>query len=218
MGLLNLLIQDPLTFVLLAIPLLYSIIIHELAHGWVAYRMGDPTAKQAGRLSLNPLKHLDPVGTLMLFIFGFGWAKPVPVNPWRLKQHSPSAMMWVSLAGPASNLLMAILAGLILRTGLLPVQSTFSFLPSPADFLLTFAFINLILVLFNIIPIAPLDGAKVLEFLLPGSLKEGYSRLQPYGPIILLVLLFVLPRFGIDIIGWFMTPALIGFQKLLLGG
>ena len=80
MGLLHLLINDPFTFILLAIPLLYSIIIHELAHGWVAYRMGDPTAKSLGRLSLNPLKHLDPVGTLMLFIFGFGWAKPVPVN------------------------------------------------------------------------------------------------------------------------------------------
>ena len=80
MGLLNLLLNDPLTFVLLAIPLLYSIIVHELAHGWVAYRMGDPTAKYAGRLTLNPLKHLDPIGTAMLFIFGFGWAKPVPVN------------------------------------------------------------------------------------------------------------------------------------------
>jgi Zn-dependent protease len=80
MGLLNLLIQDPLTFVLLAIPLLYSIIIHELAHGWVASLIGDPTAKAMGRLTLNPLKHLDPIGTAMLFTFGFGWAKPVPVN------------------------------------------------------------------------------------------------------------------------------------------
>src|SRR5512136_1786904 len=80
MGLLRLLTSNPLAFVLLAVPLLYSIIIHELAHGWVAYRMGDPTAKWSGRLSLNPLKHLDPIGTLMLFLFGFGWAKPVPVN------------------------------------------------------------------------------------------------------------------------------------------
>ncbi|MCK7502624.1 MAG: site-2 protease family protein [Desulfobacterales bacterium] len=80
MGLLSLLLNDPVTFILLSIPLLYSIIIHELAHGWVAYKMGDPTAKLLGRLSLNPLKHLEPVGTLMLFVFGFGWAKPVPVN------------------------------------------------------------------------------------------------------------------------------------------
>ena len=80
MGLLNLLLKDPLAFIIIAIPLLYAVIFHELAHGWVAYRMGDPTAKSLGRLSLNPLKHLDPMGTMMLFLFGFGWAKPVPVN------------------------------------------------------------------------------------------------------------------------------------------
>jgi Zn-dependent protease len=198
--------------------LVIALTVHEFSHAFIADRFGDDTPRVNGRLTLNPLKHLDVIGSLMLIVAGFGWAKPVPVNPWKLKQHSPSAMMWVSLAGPASNLLMAILAGLTLRTGLIPTLSTFSFLPSPADFLLTFAFINLILVLFNIIPLAPLDGAKVLEYLLPVPLREGYSRLQPYGPIILLVLLFVLPRFGVDIIGWFMTPALIGFQKILLGG
>ena len=198
--------------------LVIALTVHEFSHAFVADRFGDDTPRANGRLTLNPLKHLDVIGSLMLVVAGFGWAKPVPVNPWKLKQHSPSAMMWVSLAGPASNLLMAILAGLTLRTGLIPVQSTFSFLPSPADFLLTFAFINLILVLFNIIPLAPLDGAKVLEFFLPDPLREGYSKIQSYGPIILLVLLFVLPRFGVDIIGWFMTPALIGFQKILLGG
>ncbi len=198
--------------------LVIALTVHEFSHAFVADRFGDDTPRTNGRLTLNPLKHLDIIGSLMLVVAGFGWAKPVPVNPWRLKQHSPSAMMWVSLAGPGSNLLMAILAGLVLRTGLLPVQSTFSVLPSPADFLLTFTFINLILVLFNIIPIAPLDGAKVLEFLLPGPLREGYSKLQPYGPMFLLILLFVLPRFGIDVIGWFMTPAIIGLQKILIGG
>lgn len=198
--------------------LVIALTVHEFSHAFIADRFGDDTPRNNGRLTLNPFKHLDLIGSLMLVIAGFGWAKPVPVNPWQLKQHSRSAMMWVSLAGPASNLFMAILAGLILRTGLIPNTSPITFLPSPADFLLTFAFINLVLVLFNIIPIAPLDGAKVLEFLLPGPLREGYSRLQPYGPILLLVLLFVLPRFGIDIIGWFMTPALIGFQKILLGG
>jgi len=98
MGLLNLLLTDPVTFLLLAIPLLYSIIIHELAHGWVAYRMGDPTAKYLGRLTLNPLKHLDPLGTVMLFIFGFGWAKPVPVDFTRLG-HSRLGLVLVSAAG-----------------------------------------------------------------------------------------------------------------------
>jgi Zn-dependent protease len=80
MGLLNLLTKEPVTFILLAVPLVYSIVLHELAHGWVAYRMGDPTAKMLGRLSLNPIRHIDPIGTLMLFVFGFGWAKPVPVD------------------------------------------------------------------------------------------------------------------------------------------
>jgi hypothetical protein len=103
MGLLNLLLSDPLTFVLVSVPLLYSIIIHELAHGWVAYRMGDPTAKWQGRLSLNPLKHLDPIGTLMLFLVGFGWAKPVPVNFENL--HDPRrGLIFVSAAGIVANL------------------------------------------------------------------------------------------------------------------
>ena len=85
MGLLNLLLKDPLAFIIIAIPLMYAVIFHELAHGWVAYRMGDPTAKAMGRLTINPLKHLDPMGTLMLFLFGFGWAKPVPINLNRLR-------------------------------------------------------------------------------------------------------------------------------------
>jgi Zn-dependent protease len=103
MGLLHLLINDPFTFILLVIPLLYSIIIHELAHGWVAYRMGDPTAKSLGRLSLNPLKHLDPVGTLMLFIFGFGWAKPVPVN-FNYLHNRRMGLIFVSSAGIIANM------------------------------------------------------------------------------------------------------------------
>ena len=109
MGLLHLLINDPFTFILLAIPLLYSIIIHELAHGWVAYRMGDPTAKSLGRLSLNPLKHLDPVGTLMLLIFGFGWAKPVPVN-FNYLHNKRMGLIFVSSAGIIANMFLAFLA------------------------------------------------------------------------------------------------------------
>jgi Zn-dependent protease len=110
MGLINLLLKDPFAFILIAIPLLYSIIFHELAHGWVAYRMGDPTAKSLGRLSLNPLKHLDPMGTLMLFIFGFGWAKPVPVN-FNLLRDRQKGMIWVSAAGIITNMLLAFCGG-----------------------------------------------------------------------------------------------------------
>src|SRR5512139_3292375 len=106
MGLINLLTRDPLAFVLVAVPLLYSIIIHELAHGWVAYKMGDPTAKWSGRLSLNPLKHLDPIGTLMLFLVGFGWAKPVPVNINNISDQR-KGLIFVSSAGVAANILLA---------------------------------------------------------------------------------------------------------------
>src|SRR5512136_1735416 len=114
MGLLKLLAKDPLAFALVAIPLLFSIILHEVAHGWVAYKMGDPTAKWSGRLSLNPIKHLDPIGTLMLFLVGFGWAKPVPVNfnniPDRRK-----GLIFVSSAGVVANILFAFLALLFFR-------------------------------------------------------------------------------------------------------
>src|SRR5512138_980719 len=109
MGLIRLLFSDPLVFLLLAIPLLYSIIIHELAHGWVAYKMGDPTAKWLGRLSLDPRKHLDPIGTLALLIVGFGWAKPVPVNFSNL-HGSRKGLIFVSAAGIAANLLLAFIA------------------------------------------------------------------------------------------------------------
>jgi len=112
MGLLKLLLSDPLTFVLVSIPLLYSIILHELAHGWVAWKMGDHTAKGQGRLSLNPLRHLDPIGTLMLFLFGFGWAKPVPVNFENLHDRRKGLIL-VSSAGIIANLSLAFLAFLL---------------------------------------------------------------------------------------------------------
>lgn len=198
--------------------LLIALTIHEFSHAFVADQLGDDTPRNAGRLTLNPLKHLDFIGSLLLLVAGFGWAKPVPVNPWKLRQRSPSALMLVSLAGPGSNLLMAILAALVLRTGLIPNTAAASFLPSPTAFLLTFIIINLILMLFNLIPVAPLDGEKILEYLLPEPLKNGFIKIQPYGPLILLALMFVLPRFGIDIISWVMNPALSVLSRFLIGG
>ncbi|MGD0276627.1 MAG: site-2 protease family protein [Syntrophales bacterium] len=114
MGLINLLIQNPAAFILLAVPLLYSIILHELAHGWVANKMGDPTAKWLGRLSLNPIKHLDPIGTFMLLVFGFGWAKPVPVNFENLRDKRKGLIL-VSSAGIIMNMLLAFVSLLLLR-------------------------------------------------------------------------------------------------------
>ena len=155
MGLLKLLTTDPLAFVLVAVPLLYSIILHEVAHGWVANRMGDPTAKWSGRLSLNPIKHLDPIGTLMLFLVGFGWAKPVPVN-FNNIQDKRKGLIFVSSAGIVANILFAFTALLFLRL--------FSLSPSKTAVLLVHYVvqINITLAALNLIPIPPLDGSKIL--------------------------------------------------------
>ncbi|HAY39810.1 MAG TPA: site-2 protease family protein [Desulfobacteraceae bacterium] len=184
MGLLNLLLKDPLGFILIAIPLLYSIIFHELAHGWVAYLMGDPTAKSLGRLSLNPLKHLDPIGTIMLFIFGFGWAKPVPVNFNQLRDRH-KGMILVSAAGIITNMLLAFSA-LFLDRLLSPSPSSM-----PAVLLYYFAQINIILAAFNLIPLPPLDGSKILMGFASPSVQNFLFRLERYGFFIIIALLYL---------------------------
>jgi Zn-dependent protease len=184
MGLLNLLLKDPLEFILIAIPLLYSIIFHELAHGWVAYRMGDRTAKALGRLSLNPLKHLDPIGTIMLFIFGFGWAKPVPVNFNQLRDRQ-MGMILVSAAGIVTNILLAF--------GALFLNRLLSLSPSgiSAELLYYFAQINIILAAFNLIPLPPLDGSKILMGFASPSVQNFLFRLERYGFVIIIALLYL---------------------------
>jgi len=183
MGLLNLLLKDPVAFILIAIPLLYAIIFHELAHGWVAYRLGDSTAKSAGRLSLSPLKHLDPVGTFMLFIFGFGWAKPVPVNFSRLRNRRMGTIL-VSAAGIITNMLLATLALFLLRL-LAPAPSSM-----PALLLHYFAQINIILAAFNLIPIPPLDGSKILMGVASPKVQNFLFRFERYGLIVVIALLY----------------------------
>jgi Zn-dependent protease len=184
MGLLYLLIKDPLAFILLAIPLLYSIIFHELAHGWVANRMGDSTAKLLGRLSLNPLQHLDPIGTLMLFIFGFGWAKPVPVNFNNLRDRR-KGLIFVSSAGVIANIILAFLALFLYRL-LSPVPSGIL-----STLLYFFAQINIILASFNLIPIPPLDGSKILMGFTSERFQYYLLRLEPFGLIIIIGLLYL---------------------------
>lgn len=184
MGLINLLLKDPLAFVLLAIPLMYSVVLHELAHGWVAWRMGDPTAKWQGRLSLNPLRHLDPIGTIMLFIFGFGWARPVPVN-FNYIRDEKKGLILVSSAGIMANLILAFLAFFMFR-----------FLaPAPGGVVATLLYylaqINLILASFNLIPIPPLDGSKILMGFLPERMRYSLSKLEPYGFFIIIGLLLL---------------------------
>lgn len=184
MGLLNLLLKDPFGFFIIAIPLLYSIIFHELAHGWVAYRMGDPTAKSLGRLSLNPLRHLDPMGTMMLFLFGFGWAKPVPVNFNHLRDRR-KGMILVSAAGIITNILLAFCALFLYR--LLPLT------PSgiTAELLYIFARINIILAAFNLIPLPPLDGSKILMGFASPNIRNSLLRLERYGIFIIIALLYL---------------------------
>ncbi|MBA4419167.1 MAG: site-2 protease family protein [Syntrophus sp. (in: bacteria)] len=179
MGLLNLLFKDPFAFILVALPLLYSIIFHELAHGWVAYKMGDPTAKWLGRLTLNPLKHLDPIGTAMLFIFGFGWAKPVPVNFNRLRPLR-KGLIFVSAAGIAANVLLAFISFFLLRY-LSPAPG------GPFYILLYYmAQINVMLAAFNLIPIPPLDGSKILMGFASVRIQNYMEQIEPYGFFIII--------------------------------
>jgi Zn-dependent protease len=206
--------------------LLTAFSVHEFAHAWTANYFGDTTPRQYGRLTLNPLAHLDVLGSLTLLFAGFGWAKPVPVNPYVLRQRSPSALMWVSLAGPLSNLFMAIAAAIPFRLGLVSVQQaiydayitpTSNLLPTIPHLLLEFITINMILMLFNLIPLAPLDGEKIADYFFPPSWAHALERIRPYGPVILLVLLFGLPFIGIDVIGWILRPAMEFLFRLLVG-
>ncbi|MBM4341649.1 MAG: site-2 protease family protein [Deltaproteobacteria bacterium] len=169
---------------LLIIPLLYSVVIHEVAHGWVAHRMGDPTAKWMGRLSLNPIKHLDPIGTLMLFLVGFGWAKPVPVNLNNISDRRKGLIL-VSSAGIIANILLAFMALLIHRLlGLSPFGIS-------AVVVHTLAHINITLAALNLIPIPPLDGSKILQGFAPRETQYFLARIEPYGFFIMIGLLFL---------------------------
>jgi len=197
--------------------LVIALSFHELMHAFIADRLGDDTPRRAGRLTLNPLAHLDPIGSLMLILVGFGWAKPVPINPYNLRRNSSLGVLWVSLAGPASNLLLAAIGAIPIRLGLVPLVSGTGFFPTAGEFLYTFVFINLILAVFNLIPISPLDGEKILGSLLPARMQAGYERFQSFGPILLLALLFVLPLIGIDVITSIMNPTVNGLLHVLLG-
>jgi len=184
MGLLGLLTREPIAFFLLVIPLLYSVVIHEVAHGWVAYTMGDPTAKRAGRLSLNPLKHLDLVGTLMLFFVGFGWAKPVPVNIDNIADRR-RALIFVSSAGILANILLAF--GSLLLYRLLDLSPA-----GMATVIIRYvANINITLAALNLIPIPPLDGSRILMGFVSERTQYALARIEPYGFFILIGLLYL---------------------------
>lgn len=200
MGLITLLFTNPGIFIVLTVLLIYSIIAHEIAHGWVAYLFGDDTAKRYGRLSLNPLLHVDPVGTLMLFIVGFGWAKPVPVDYNRLR-NSRLGLISVSLAGCLTNILIAVIAVFLSQYRAI---SGNQFAAVTLYFLIK---INIVLGSFNLIPIPPLDGSRILMGLLPKEAQVYLARLEPFGFFILALLLFT----GI------LNPVIDFMQKLITG-
>lgn len=204
------------------IPLLLCIILHEIAHGYVALRLGDKTAWLMGRLTLNPAKHIDPVGSLLvpglLLLFGskmlFGWAKPVPVDFNRLN-HPKRDMGLVALAGPMANVLLAIVFVLLGRLILfvLPVDNhlTLWLLENIKNGI----GLSLVLACFNLLPILPMDGGRVVASLLPKNLSIKYQESEKYGLFILIGVLFLLPAMGIDIVGWFIGTLYPFFARLL---
>jgi Zn-dependent protease len=180
------------TLLIYIIPLLFAITLHEAAHGWVASMLGDHTARMMGRVTLNPIKHVDPVGTvvvpLLLIVmnvgFIFGWAKPVPIN-FRALRSQKSGMIWVALAGPGANFLMAI--GWVL-VAIISINLNIPILLKMAGIGI---FFNILLAVFNLLPIPPLDGSRVISALLPGPLAYKYSQLEQYGFLILLGLMYI---------------------------
>jgi Zn-dependent protease len=185
--------ESILQFIILAPPLLLALTFHEFAHGYVAFRLGDPTAQALGRLTLNPLKHLDPLGTLAFFIFHFGWAKPVPVNAAYFRNPRKD-MLWVALAGPATNLALALVSALMtkavwLLAKTLPYSSLGEAVLVPLNStLIASVWINLVLAIFNFLPIPPLDGSRILAGLLPPDLARSYASIERYGFILIIIL------------------------------
>jgi len=202
--------------VLLAPPILLAVTVHECSHGWMADRLGDPTARLAGRLTLNPIKHLDVVGTLVFLLTRMiGWAKPVPVNPYNLRNPRRD-MLWISLAGPSANLITAVLSALVYR--LAAAQVVFGGPPGvwfwlPLLYMAQFSvMVNVGLAFFNLLPVHPLDGSKILAGLLSPGAAAKYEQLAPYGFIILLLLIFS------NVLDYILFPALWWMITLLLGG
>jgi len=205
------LLLSRLLVVLLGIP------IHEWAHGWVAHLLGDTTPEMDGRLSLNPFVHLDPLGTVMILLTGFGWGRAAQVNPYRMtKVRNPRVGMALSaLAGPLSNFIQALILAALLRFGAL------TFLPLEqsmwaANILVLAISVNIGLVAFNMLPIPPLDGSRVLVGVAPPRMASFIESLEPVAPYLLMVVLFVLPNLGIDLVSWLSYPLYEFLFRLLL--
>jgi Zn-dependent protease len=208
--------------------LIVGIAFHEFSHAFTAWRLGDGTARLLGRVSLNPVRHLDPTGTVLLMIAGFGWGKPVPVNPARLRNGPETGRAIVAGAGPIANIMIAVVAALPMQLGLVDWWSPFLIPLSVSDwdvgdylglYLSAVVIFNVVLAVFNLLPIAPLDGFSVAVGLLPRDLSRTVAQLEPYGPVILLLLL-VLPfvtQGEISVLHAVMSPIINALVKLIAG-
>ena len=211
---------EPADLALLIPVILLALSFHEMAHAWTASRFGDHTARALGRVSLNPLRHLDPLGTLMVFLAGFGWAKPVPVNPENLANPQKDSL-WIAAAGPVSNLILALASGLLLQ---LVVHTGFAgTLPGAAGeatirILALSVHLNLALMAFNLLPLHPLDGAQVLKGLLSPAAADRVARLDPFGPFLLLGLIIMGRATGSSVIGMLINPVIGALSQVVTGG
>ncbi|MDZ7822396.1 MAG: site-2 protease family protein [Candidatus Marinimicrobia bacterium] len=205
-------------YMAMVVPILLSLTVHEYSHGYVAWRLGDPTAKNMGRLTLNPVSHIDPIGMLMLFIVGMGWAKPVPININAF--NNPKRDMAVSsAAGPLSNFIMAAFIGLIYRLApqLQPLQADAGVTLFLKLNLFYFLFINVGLGVFNLIPIPPLDGSKILRGFLPDSKVYIIDYLERYGVFLILGIFLIGRLAGFSIFSRFLGPLISGLIRFFSG-
>ncbi|OGG55545.1 MAG: hypothetical protein A3F84_29140 [Candidatus Handelsmanbacteria bacterium RIFCSPLOWO2_12_FULL_64_10] len=206
------LIPDFRQLLLTISPILFALTVHEFAHAWAADRLGDPTARLMGRLTMNPVAHLDPLGTLMIVLANFGWGKPVPVDVRYLKRPKQD-MLWIALAGPASNVISAALFGVAFRY--LP-DSAFQWVE--AILILQYAvFINLILAFFNLIPLPPLDGSKILAGLLPLRQEMAYRRAEQPLSVLLIALIIIGSITHISLIGRVILPPVALLTRAFMG-
>lgn len=211
--------SNPTEFLILIPPLLFALTVHEWSHGYTAMRLGDPTARLLGRLTLNPLAHLDPLGSLLFLLPPhIGWAKPVPVDV-RYLQHPRRDMMWIALAGPVSNIALAVLFGTLLRVLSGVGVSMEGAAAAAAVRMVAYSVIlNLSLAVFNMIPIFPLDGSRVLGGLLPAAQAERYHAFDAYGPFLLLGIVLLGSLSGVSVIGVIVTPVVRVVASFVTGG